>query len=237
MEWRVQLSGDNSDLEELSKSFNSDNLKICSDGETYVLSSSDYNGITEAGIVLKKSAEILSLINGGSNVIQKLAKPIQVGSVYSIDDEGKRNINLFIKDNVLITESFRPTILVNGKVRETFTFEDLPNWVLLANQNRDAADVLNYLETGSNEIATLYKVYEIIKKDVGGDKTIKDNGWASIKKIERFTRTANSPDAIGDKARHGVQKNQPPKNPMSLSEAESLIRHLVKCWLASKIPN
>lgn len=237
MEWKVQLSGDTSDLEELSKSFCSDNLKIYKDGENYILTSCDFNKISEAGIVLKKTEEILGFINAGSNIIQKLAKPIRVDGVCLIDDKGKRTQYLFAKSTFAASAVLRAkaTLIVNGKVQETFIFKDLPSLVILASKNRVVADVLNYLETGSNEIATLYKVYEIIANDVGGQKTIRDNGWISKNKIELFTRTANSPDAIGDKARHGVQKNQPPKTPMSLNEAKSLILNLVKCWIDSKI--
>ena len=113
-------------------------------------------------------------------------------------------------------------------------YEELPNMVVLAAKDKNVAQVINHLN-GDDEIATLYKIYEIIADDIGGVEIIQDNGWASRNKIEGFTRTANSPDAIGDKARHGVQKNAPPKNPMSLGEAKALIHHLVKCWLNSKL--
>jgi len=235
MKWRVQLSGDNSDLEELSKSFSSDRLRICRDGETYILSSLDFVVITEADIVLKKSQEILDFINGGSAVIQKLAKPIQVGSIQSIDDEGKRNTYIFAESIPSRSAVFRTTVLVKRKVQGTFIFEGLPNWVLLASQNKSVADVLRHLKTGSNDIGTLYKVYEIIKVDVGGKLAIRDKGWASRNRIDRFTRTVQSPAAIGDKARHGVQQTQPPEAPMLLDEAASFVLHLAKCWLNSKI--
>jgi hypothetical protein len=57
------------------------------------------------------------------------------------------------------------------------------------------------------------------------------------KKIANFTQTANTANkdnAKGDDARHGVDQNDPPKEPMSESEAEALIRNLVKQWLQWK---
>ena len=236
MEWRVQLSGDNSDLEELSRSFTADNLKICKEGESYVLSSSCFDEVTEAGIVLKKSEEILGFINAGSLTIQDLQKPISVSGIESLNDHGKSTQYLFPKGIALVVRMGTPAVLIEGKVEETYIYEELPNLVLLAMQDENAAKVLNYLNAGSDKIATLYKIYEIIKGDVGGKKSIRDNGWASMNQIDLFTRTANSPAAIGDKARHGVQSEQPPKNPMSSNEAKSLIIHIVKCWLHSKIP-
>lgn len=237
MEWRIKLSGEDSDLEELSKSFNSERLKIWKDGGNYILSSSDFNGIAEADIVLKKSEEILTFINAGSKVIQNLQKPINLSGIESLNENAKSTQYIFPESIVSVAGVGRPTVLRDGKVEETCIYKELPNLVLLATQDKNVAEVLNYLNTGNNEIVTLYKIYEIIKGDVGGEKSIRDNGWASRNKTQLFRRTANSPDAMGDKARHGVQKCQPPKNPMSLNEAKSLILHLVKCWLDSKIPN
>ncbi|MBD1811084.1 hypothetical protein NDA07_18880 [Microcoleus vaginatus DQ-U2] len=53
-------------------------------------------------------------------------------------------------------------------------------------------------------------------------------------KISQFTHTANSQSAIGDDARHGVERNDPPKEPMPKSEAVALIRNLLKQWLEWK---
>lgn len=237
MEWRIKLSGEDSDLEELSKSFSSEKLKIWKDGGNYILSSSDFNGIAEADIVLKKSEEILTFINAGSKVIQNLQKPINLSGIESLNENAKSTQYIFPESIVSVGGVGRPTVLRDGKVEETCIYKELPNLVLLAMQDKDVAKVLNYLNTGSNEIVTLYNIYEVIKRDVGGKKSIRDKGWNSRNQIELFTRTAHSPDAIGDKARHGVQKGQPPKNPMSLNEAKSFILHLVKCWLYSKIPN
>jgi hypothetical protein len=235
MEWRVTLSGEDSDLEELSKSFHSDNLKIWKDKDNYILSSSDFNGIAEAKIILKKSEEILAFINAGSKTIQDLQKPIDVSGVESLDENDRSTQHIFPESIPLVSKMGRSTVLIDGKVEETRIYEELPNFVLLAMQDRNVAAVLNYLNTGSTEIATLYKIYEIIRTNVGGDKSMRDNGWASMSQFKSFRTTANSPSAMGYKARHGVWSEQKLKNPMSLSEAESLILHLVKCWLNSKI--
>jgi hypothetical protein len=49
--------------------------------------------------------------------------------------------------------------------------------------------------------------------------------------MELFRRTANSFEAVGLDARHGVEQNQPPSTPMDISEARSLITTLVHAWL------
>ena len=234
MIWQVKLVGDNTPLEELSTSFKQEKLKIYKDGGSYILSSTDFNGITKAETVLEKSEKILNSINGVSRIIEGLSKPIQVDGIDSIDDNGKRNTYIFPKTAHLTSRTYRPTILINDKIYGKPVFEELPNWVELAKSDINVINVLKFLNIGSNDRANLYKIYEIIEKDVGGKEVIIDKKWASEKKIRLFKQTANSSDAIGTEARHGVQKDSPPKNPMSLNESKSFIFQLVRFWLNSK---
>ena len=235
MEWRVQLSGDKSDLEELAKSLNSDELKIWEDNGKFILSSSDFDSLNDSQDV-RDNAEIkLNYINGCSKLKQSFQQPITIDGIESLSQDGKRNIYISVPTARLVLRTYRPTVLINGIAVGSSLYEELPNMVVLAAKDRNVAQVINHLN-GDDEIATLYKIHEIIADDVGGVGIIQDNGWASRNKIERFRRTANSPDAIGDKARHGVQKNDPPENPMSLAEAKAFILNIVKCWLDSKIP-
>lgn len=57
MEWIVKIIGDNSDLEELSKSLNSPELCITRDtpqeGSTFMLKSKDFNSLKEPAEVSK----------------------------------------------------------------------------------------------------------------------------------------------------------------------------------------
>jgi hypothetical protein len=48
-----------------------------------------------------------------------------------------------------------------------------------------------------------------------------------------FAWTANSPAAVGEQARHGRQRNDPPPNPMSEEDALTLIQGLIRQWLDS----
>jgi hypothetical protein len=78
----------------------------------------------------------------------------------------------------------------------------------------------------------LSNVLEIVQSDIAGK--IAKAGWATQAELDRFTHTANSAAAIGDDARHGHEKFQPPKNPMSLTEAKSLITGILTPWIDSK---
>jgi len=79
----------------------------------------------------------------------------------------------------------------------------------------------------------LYNIWGVIQSDVGGRITKDD--WASGKQIDRFTRTANSVAVLGDAARKGFERDEPPPDPMSLEEAQALIHRVLRHWLNSKI--
>ncbi len=74
----------------------------------------------------------------------------------------------------------------------------------------------------------------MIEGDVGGQHELEKKDWVPRDKLDLFGRTANSPEAVGDAARHGRQSGEPPKEPMELYEAQALIKTLVKKWLESK---
>jgi len=84
-------------------------------------------------------------------------------------------------------------------------------------------------------MCSLYKAYEVVREDVGGEKQIAGAGWAFQKDQGRFRHTANSYAALGDEARHGVQSEGTPSRLMSYPEAWDFIRKLIKRWLDERV--
>lgn len=75
---------------------------------------------------------------------------------------------------------------------------------------------------------TLYKVYEIINHNAG----IKKQGWLTKSERNLFRRSANHPEASNvHESRHGVQKEEPPLNPLTINEAVTLINKLIRDWI------
>ena len=107
---------------------------------------------------------------------------------------------------------------------------EFESWMKLAEEDEIVKNVFRLITEFEPNWINLYKVYEIVKKDAGKKKI---EQWTK-NKISQFTHTANSQSAIGDDARHGVDRSDPPKEPMSISEAEALIRNLLQKWLQWK---
>ena len=80
----------------------------------------------------------------------------------------------------------------------------------------------------------LYRIFEVVSGDVGGNNSLLADGWGSRKNLDRFKHSANSVDSAGDMARHGSEISKPPSNPMTLEEAVAYVNFLVQAWLASK---
>ncbi len=80
----------------------------------------------------------------------------------------------------------------------------------------------------------LYRIYEVIEADVGGMKKIEKEAWSLPDDLDRFKHSANSVRVAGDKARHGKENTQPPKNPMTLDQASAYLRYLLESWISAK---
>lgn len=234
-EWLVQLSGHKFDLEELPKLFSSPDLEVVEDKGKYYLKSSEFNSLTDASKVRTKAKKSLEFINGAMKIKSSDFQPVSIGGIERTEDDRPRT-------QYILPESIRERSKVSGNLsvvkagpreeEETTKRVITPeSWVMLAKQDKNVAKVLRFF---SKELTwdNLYKIWEAMEEDQGNKIFLK--GWASEKKIERFTRTANSYLAIGDKARHAHEKNLPPKKPMKLSEAESLIRTIVNSWISEK---
>lgn len=107
---------------------------------------------------------------------------------------------------------------------------EFDSWRKLAEEDEIVKDVFRRFREFNHNWSELYKVYEIVKKDAGKKKI---EQWTK-NKISQFTHTAKSQSAIGDDARHGVDHSDPPKEPMSLSEAKALIMTMLQKWLQGK---
>ena len=229
MEWYVRILGNNSDLQELSKSLNSPELCIFQEGQEFILKSINFNQLKSTADVRKKAEEILSLLNGTAKLALGTQQPLTVDDIVKINDDGKKETFDFLSDTVYVGSSTSTSDKTSdGNVQEIHPADPIPVWIKTAQINKNAAIIFRLLGLSGLNWINLYNIYEIIKSDVGGKDKIADNGWATKGQIDLFKQTAQL-------YRHGKLKNYvPPKKPMTLSEAESLIKRILRNWLRAK---
>jgi len=236
MKWVAQLSGDKSDLKELSKSLKDDELRVVEQTGQYFLESEKFNGLATYKEVTSVATEILSLLTGSIKLVLGGRTPIKIASIIRICKNGRRD--LFGTSFVTVNTSIRTTSEIrgsNGTIKMSNQADEVLKLVKLGISDKKVAKALRLFGTNKHDWVSLYRLYEVIEEDIGVIEKISRKKWATKKSINRFKQTANSPTAIGDASRHGKENTLAPSNPMKLSKAECLIEFILHNWLRSKL--
>lgn len=104
-------------------------------------------------------------------------------------------------------------------------------FIFLAHFSRTAKDMLIFLGANGLSWVTLYALRDFMKDDGWDNETMAASAGVCETELKRFTRTANNFAAIGPFARHGELGWEPPKVPMTLNEARSLVLGCVDKFL------
>lgn len=102
----------------------------------------------------------------------------------------------------------------------------------LATRDRALGAVLEFLGLPTS-FRTLYAALETIRNDyrTGGDESVRTWAGVSNARLELFEHTANSYDALGTDARHGITGKKGPAKPMNLQEAAEIVHRVVDSWI------
>jgi hypothetical protein len=96
--------------------------------------------------------------------------------------------------------------------------------------NPVVAKALRLFDRDSKDWVGMARILELVEADIGGRPEVVKRGWATRSKLNLFFHTANT---AGDTARHGDLKDEPRK-PMTLTDAQQLMRHILNVWLYEK---
>ncbi len=227
--WRVQLEGEGFDLEELPHFFTAPELRVVEDDGVYFLESVTFDGIGEAEEADREARRLLPRLNGAARLRMANYHNVSGGPLVELRDDGTVNKHVVLgvasiearsKVNavVLSVDDAEPSQPVPGS-------EESDRWLAAADSDRDVADALAIWSENPRDWQDLYDVLEIIQ---GSGADVVGIGWASKSAIRRFKSTAQS-------ARHARRKGDPPSRPMSLPEADALLRAVLLDWLRSRV--
>jgi hypothetical protein len=237
MHWEVQLTGDNADLQMLAEAFTSPDCRIEIRTEESVISSTDFDPLVSAGEVREMAKEIARALSGSSRLVLGSRRQLEVGAVYQVRDDGKRNITVFPEPGVLHLRGMPVTLSVtrsDGQVEVNRPADPITEWLPLIQRDPLVAKALRLRDEHSLNWVELYRIYEVIESDVGSSQMIK-LGWITKARLKQFTHTANSVAAAGDASRHGRERTAPPPTPLPLREGRALIDVLLLAWLTWKV--
>lgn len=227
-EWWVHLEGDDSDLAYLSATLTSPDFAIQRKNGHFYLRSNHLDTLEDARKVKAAANVKLRSLNGLTRLRVHTIRPITVGNLERVDNEGRTHYIMLTEPGALALS--RATALGG---RDTAR-DPLPALLMLPETDTVVAHALWLYGIAEQPWKDLYPIYECIKSDLGGKKSLQEKGWVSGNQIERFTRTANHPEASGEGSRHGASPKEPLPNPMTEDEAWAFIRSLLSQWLEFK---
>lgn len=224
--WLVELQGQEFDLDALAGLLHSPHLNVSKEGSAYYLRCSAFVSIGSPGEVRERAREILQRASAAERIRCGSSLPIRLGEVFRIEPDGSRRG--FFSSGLLSSWNVRvPHALVTEEDALAFA-----RWVELAERDAKVDKALRILITRDTNWINLYNILDVVLSDVGG--MIWQAGWVPEREVKRFKHTADSESTLGDEARHGQERTRPPADPMSLNEADSLIRKILRAWLAWK---
>ena len=241
-QWQVQLLGDGRDLEYLANVMGAGPRKVLREKTSgYLYESNSFATCVASDEVEKLAEGELAVLSGIMKIERGARESLNYGAVYRPNAAGCRDIFVRVNEALHIrTEVSAMLSVVKDAEGNVIPQSEPPpprSIVLLqlAEANKSIAKVLRlHSATDAMTWVGLYRIHDVIEEDVGGQHKLETQGWCSAEDLRRFKHSANSVQVGGDSARHGTERQKPPKNPMTLSEAQAYGNYLMQARLASK---
>lgn len=239
--WQVQLEGDVSDLEFLAQNSLAGPCKVVRDGpQRYLYESDSFQHCSASEEVLKRAVDELAVLSGILKLERNAREGLRPGAVYRPNANGGQDIFGHLRESVQTRVEVGSLGLVvaddSGQViTRPPPVSRVESLSKLSSADASVAKALRLLS--ANDAMTwvgLYRIYEVIEDDIGGQHKLEKLGWGTPEDLKRFKHSANSVQVGGDNSRHGKEHQAPPKNPMKLEDAERYVILMIDDWLAHK---
>lgn len=241
MNWEVSVQGRDGDLQYLARHFTSPPTVVAQSdsGPVYVLRLDAFNACKDSTEVLKCAERQLVILSGILKLEKSSADTVRAGAVFRRRNGG-RDVFVHIRDTWRITMDMgEPVVTVRDAEGNVVSKPEVPapavRIAALCGVDPNVEKVMRLVAaTDAKSWVGLYRIYEVVESDVGGQALLAQKSWGSTGDRERFKHSANSVTVAGDEARHGKEHRLPPKNPMTLEEAGVYVEQLVRRWLEAK---
>jgi hypothetical protein len=229
--WLVELVGDRFDLEEFPFWFPSGELYAIEEGSSVFLAGSQLEQLADASMVHETAAKaidefysVIYLIDSG------IGRP-SVGTVFREHNDGTRHGSAFLSATLSGRSKVRAILSNAGAVKpEVNGMTQAQELLATSRQSRHLQVALSLISIPNSTWPHFYRCLEELESSLG--MTVSQSGLCSAGERTRFTRTANTAEASGADARHGLGKFDPPQNPMSPAEGLSFVRLMLQKALA-----
>jgi len=236
-EWLARLDGEGMGLRALCWLFDSGDTVVFERDGFHYLRTPIFDGLAEWGEVYEAAFALMPSLNGAAALELGDHRPVTLNCIVCVEDDGP---TVVFANPVRVVGGAR--LLGRGTVLDAdgvaVPQQPLSRKGLLLAQKDEAVRLALYFFDPPHDWVKLYKVYEIVGGDVGGDKGIVavTRGTVTATDLGRFRGTANNYSAAGTAARHAQLGGggKPMRATMALSEASSLIGTVLASWLQGK---
>lgn len=240
--WEIDVRGNTSDLVHLTQIFTAGEQTFTYDDRSslYTYKSLSFATCQTSNEVAAIARKDFALINGILTFTRNSEQQLIVGAIRRPNAAGTHDIFVEISEGLqLRVEAGVLGVTVTDQqgntVSQAVPVPQSQRIAKLAKFDDAVKKVMRlYGVSDHGTWVGLYRIFEVVSGDVGGNSSLLGHGWGSRRNLDRFKRSANSVDSAGDMARHGTEISTPPRNPMTLEEAAAYVNFLVQAWLASK---
>lgn len=240
--WEVAVHGHPLDLDYFARQFKAPPVVVVKrdDADGYALRLDEFENCPDSASVLAAAERQLVLLTGALMLERRAVDPLSAGAVYRKHPGGGNDVFVFVRDTLRVRiDMGTPVVTVtdaDGRVVPQPVEEPRSVRVMRLCTTDAAVEKAMRLNaaTDARSWVGLYRLYEVIEANVGGEKALVQHGWSSSRGASRFKHSANSVEVAGDGARHGKEPTDPPAKPMTLEDADVFVRDLLARWLASK---
>jgi len=221
---KIKLVGNDLSLNILERIFNYDDLTVFSENhcnqKMFYMKSTLFENLDKKEL-METGNSLLKKVNSICCFVKDNYIPIKMEDVF-IGERGYMNFEekIEVVDDLCIIE--------NGKEKdldENVIFEICSK---VKNDQKLNDILILLLEKGTNWV-NLYRILDILNNE-----GLVARGWITDKDLKLLKRTANSPGAIGDEARHGHRPEDiPPPEPMPINMAQILIKNIIWHYIKS----
>jgi hypothetical protein len=225
-EWRVYLNGSKQSLDFLTKADGAE-WSVCRDAERFYLTSHRWKEPTagaEAHAFAERLCDHINLVMSFLTAATTHWKAVTIAAVNLVNDLGEV-IHRFVWSDLVLPIEW-------AAEKPTASEEPPPNIGLLAGAlegSPDLVEAIRLLRQHGDNWTQLCKVIELAQ--TAHDGAIPST-WVSKTKIRDLKHTAQFRETAGETARHiSVGNGTPPRHPIPLPEAQTIVRLIVLKWL------
>jgi len=228
------LRGDNpADLDTLGRQHRSGDVTVERSGDNWVLTTAHWNADVDFTVIRDEAGKLVRRLNAVARMLDEDFGAVELTGVFT-DGSG---VVVFGVTAYAHARAGRGAVVVTDADGNIVALpapppSAAPGYVALAQRHGQVAEVLDlFAEPGEWGWVDLYKVFEIVREDVGGEDQLRDAGLALKREIAAFRASANLPSVSGSAARHARGSAGVPKHTMTIGEGRRFIRALVAAWL------